>query len=71
MHPADLKHKIIIGIAVIQALAAQTGMDTKRIWRFSASATEGPADVLDSTSRSLKERNAVDVLGSAAAVEAS
>ena len=32
-------------------------------------ATEGPADVLDSTSRSPTERNVVDMPGSAAAVE--
>ncbi len=50
--------------------AAQTGMDTRRIWRIPASATEGPAGVLESTSRSLKERNA-DMPGFAAAVEAS
>ena len=37
-------------------------MDTRR-------ATEGPAGVLDSTSRSPTERNAVDMLGSDAAVE--
>jgi hypothetical protein len=37
-------------------------MDTRR-------ATEGPAGVLDSTSRSPKERNAVDMPGSASAVE--
>jgi hypothetical protein len=42
--------------------AAQTGTDTRR-------ATEGPAGVLDSTSRSPRERNAVDMPGSAAAVE--
>ena len=42
--------------------AVQTGMDTRR-------ATEGSAGVLDSTSRSLTERNAVDMPGSAAAVE--
>ena len=42
--------------------AAQTGMDTRR-------ATEGPAGVLDSTSRSPTERNAVDMPGSAAAIE--
>ena len=42
--------------------AVQTGMDTRR-------ATEGPAGVLDSTSRSPAERNAVDMPGSAAAVE--
>jgi hypothetical protein len=44
--------------------AAQMGVDTRR-------ATEGPAGILDSTSRSPKERNAVDMPGSAAAVEAS
>jgi hypothetical protein len=45
--------------------AAQTGVDTRR-------ATEGPAGVLDSTSRSPKERNTeVDMPGSDAAVEAS
>jgi hypothetical protein len=37
-------------------------MDTRR-------ATEGPGGVLDSTSRSPTERNAVDMPGSAAAVE--
>jgi len=37
-------------------------MDTRR-------ATEGSAGVLDSTSRSLTERNAVDMPGSVAAVE--
>jgi hypothetical protein len=42
--------------------AAQTGMDTRR-------AAEGPAGVLDSTSRSQRERNEVDMLVSAAAVE--
>jgi hypothetical protein len=42
--------------------AAQTGVDTRR-------ATEGPAGVLDSTSRSPRERNAVDMPGCAAAVE--
>jgi hypothetical protein len=40
------------------------GMDKRR-------EIEGPAGVLISTSRSLKERNAVDMPGSAAAVEAS
>ncbi len=44
--------------------AAQTGMDARR-------ATEGPAGVLDSTSRSPTERNAAGMPGSAAAVEAS
>jgi len=44
-------------------------VDTRRIWRISASATEGPADVLDSTSRSPTERNAVDMPVCAAAVE--
>jgi hypothetical protein len=43
---------------------AQTGMDTRR-------ATEGPAGILDSMSRSPKERNAVDMPGSAVAVESS
>jgi hypothetical protein len=28
----------------VRSEAAQTGMDARRIWRFSASATEGPAD---------------------------
>jgi hypothetical protein len=42
--------------------AAQTGMEPRR-------ATEGSAGVLDSTSRSPTERNAVDMPGSAAAVE--
>jgi hypothetical protein len=50
--------------------AAQTGMDTRRIWRNSASATEGPAGALNSTSRSLKERNIADMPGSASAVDA-
>ena len=39
------------------------GMDTRRT-------TEGPADVLDRSSKSPNERNAVDMPGSAAAVEA-
>ena len=47
----------------VRSEAAQTGMVTRR-------ATEGPAGVLDSTSRSLKERNA-DMPVSVAAVEAS
>jgi hypothetical protein len=55
----------------IRSEAAQTGMDTRCIWRNSASATEGPTGVLNSTSRSLKERNAVDMTESAVAVEAS
>ncbi len=38
------------------------GVETRR-------ATEGLADVLDSTSRSPTERNAVDMPGSVAAVE--
>jgi len=54
----------------VRSEAAQTGVDTRRIWRVSASATEGPGDVLDSTSRSPTERNA-DMPGSAGAVEAS
>jgi hypothetical protein len=44
-------------------------MDTRRSWRFSASATEGPADMLDSMLRSPTERNAGDMPGSASAVE--
>ena len=44
-------------------------MDTRRIWRIQASATEGPADVLDSTSRSPTERNAIDMPVCASAVE--
>jgi len=44
-------------------------MDTRRIWRIPASATEGVAGLLDSASRSPMERNAVDMPGSAAAVE--
>jgi hypothetical protein len=36
---------------------------------FSASASEGPAGILDSMSRSPTERNAVDMPGSASAVE--
>jgi hypothetical protein len=55
----------------VRSEAAQTGMDTRRIWRFSASATEGPAVILDSMSRGPTERNAVDMPESAAAVEAS
>ena len=42
--------------------AVQAGVDTRR-------ATGGPAGVLDSTSRIPRERNAGDMLGSAAAVE--
>jgi len=42
--------------------AAQTGLDTRR-------ATEGSEGLLDSTSRSPTERDAVDMPGSAAAVE--
>ncbi len=42
--------------------AAQTGMDTRR-------ATEGHAGVLDSMSRSPRERNAVNMPGTTAAVE--
>jgi len=49
--------------------AVQTVVDTRRIWRISSSATEGPADVLDSTSRSQTERNAVDMHVCTAAVE--
>jgi hypothetical protein len=45
------------------------GMGTRRIWRVSATATESPTGVLDSTSRSPRESNAVDMPGSAAAVE--
>jgi hypothetical protein len=48
----------------VRSEAAQTGMDARR-------ATEGAAGVLDSTSRSPTERNAADMPGSAAAVEAS
>jgi hypothetical protein len=48
----------------VRSEAAQTGVDTRR-------ATEGLAGVLDSTSRSPKKRNAVDMPGSAAAVESS
>ena len=44
--------------------AAQTDVDARR-------ATEGSAGVLDGTSRSPTERNAADMPGSAAAVEAS
>ena len=54
-----LQPEFLIGFRIE---AAQTGMDTRR-------ATEGSAGVLDSTSRSPKERNAVDMPGSAAAVE--
>jgi hypothetical protein len=55
----------------VRSEAAQVGMDTRRIWRLPASATEGPAGVLDSTSRSPTERNAVDMPRTVAAVEAS
>jgi hypothetical protein len=48
----------------VRSEAAQTGMDTRR-------ATEGPAGILSSTSRSPTERNAVDMPVCAAAVEAS
>jgi hypothetical protein len=48
----------------VRSEAAQTGVDARR-------ETEGSAGVLDSTSRSLTERNAADIPGSAAAVEAS
>jgi hypothetical protein len=48
----------------VRSEAVQTGMDTRR-------ATEGSAGILDSMSRSPTERNAVDMSGSAAAVEAS
>jgi hypothetical protein len=48
----------------VRSEAAQTGVDARR-------ATEGPAGVLDSTSRSPPERNAADMPGSAAAAEAS
>ena len=48
----------------VRSEAVQTGMDTRR-------ATEGPGGVLDSTSRSPRECNAVDMPGSAAVVEAS
>jgi hypothetical protein len=47
------------------------GMNTRRIWRISASATEGLAGALNSTSRGPGERNEVDMPGSASAVEAS
>ncbi len=43
--------------------AVQTGVNTRR-------ATEGPGDVVDTTSRSPTERNAVDMPVSAAAAEA-
>jgi hypothetical protein len=56
---------------MVRSEAAQTGMDTRRIWRFPAGATEGSAGILDSMSRSPTERNEVDMPGSAAAVEAS
>ena len=48
----------------VRSEAAKTGVDTRR-------ATEGAAGVLDSTSRSARNRNAVDMPGSVAAVEAS
>jgi hypothetical protein len=53
----------------VRSEAVQTGLDTRRIWRFMASATEGPAGIFDSMSRSPRERNVVDMPGSAAAVE--
>jgi hypothetical protein len=49
--------------------AAQTSMDTRRTGRNSASATESPADILDSMLRSLTEHNAVDMPQSDAAVK--
>jgi len=55
----------------VHSEAAQPGVDARRIWRVPASATEGSAGVLDSTSRSPTERNAAGMPGSAAAVEAS
>jgi hypothetical protein len=48
----------------VRSEAAQTDMDTRR-------ATEGTAGVLDSTSRSPRKRNAVDMPESGPAVEAS
>jgi hypothetical protein len=60
---------------------AQTGMRlgaSRQVINMSTSrsafllkATEGPTDILDSMSRRPTERNAVDMPGSAAAVEAS
>jgi hypothetical protein len=48
----------------VRSAAAQTGMDARR-------ATEGPAGILDSMSRSPTERNAANMPGSAAAAGAS
>jgi hypothetical protein len=48
----------------VRSEAAQTGVDARR-------ATEGPTDALDGTSRSPTERNAADMPGSGAGVEAS
>ena len=48
----------------VRRVAVQTGVDARR-------ATESSAGVLDSTSRSLTERNTEDMPGSAAAVESS
>jgi hypothetical protein len=44
-------------------------VDARRIWQSLASATEGPAGVLNSTSRSPTKRNEADMPGSASAVE--
>jgi hypothetical protein len=49
-------------LAGFRSEAAQTGMDTRRT-------TEGPADALNSRSRGPAERHAVDMPGSAGAVE--
>ena len=46
----------------VRSEAVQRAMDTRR-------ATEDPAGILDSMSRSLRERNAVDMVLCAAAVE--
>jgi hypothetical protein len=50
--------------------AVQVGVDARRIWRFGQRDGRIPP-VLDSTSRNPTERNAVDMPGCAAAVEAS
>ena len=47
----------------VRSEVVETGVDTRR-------ATEGPGGVVDTTSRSPTERNAVDMPISAAAVEA-
>jgi hypothetical protein len=50
-------------LTTVRSEGVETGVDTRR-------ATEGTGDVVDTTSRSPTERNAVDMPVSAAAVEA-